>query len=148
MSDPVPAAESEPSSSKPVSIAAQRIAELNAVSVSISELLSTASAAIRLLTTPDPAVPNRDQAFKNHSAQYHAILSSITVRLRRQILMLEAAEIPLPSDEAGGVDVGALNERNDIVGREMERELWAKARAFLTALESEKAANRGDTMEE
>lgn len=86
---------------------------------------------------------------------YHSLLSSITVRLRRQILLLEQADIPAPGmsgspadgkstdggggggkgGSGGGIDVGAFNSRNDVVGREMEAELWRKAREQLALLE-------------
>lgn len=54
------------------------------------------------------------------------------MRLRRQILQLQAAEIPV-----SGIDVGTLNSRNDVVGREMEAECWAAARAFIETLEKQ-----------
>lgn len=65
------------------------------------------------------------------------------MRLRRQILLLEQADIPAPSDgtdeagkQGGGIDVGAFNSRNDVVGREMEAELWRKAGELLKRVEA------------
>ena len=37
------------------------------------------------------------------------------------------------------LDIGWLNARNDRVGKEMEAELWAEAKAFVQALEEQKA---------
>jgi Mediator complex protein len=91
------------------------------------------------------------------------------VRLRRQILGLEEAEI-LPADKPkkdksgnevagsgkaasmaepsfadggmGKLDIGWLNSRSGRVGRDMEAELWEKARTFLEGLE--KGESNGD----
>lgn len=41
---------------------------------------------------------------------------------------------------AGGFDVGLLNIRSDNVGKDMEEELWTKARAFMDNLERAKEA--------
>lgn len=41
------------------------------------------------------------------------------------------------------LDVGWLNSRSGKVGRDMEAELWAKARGFLEALEAKKSNGRG-----
>lgn len=73
------------------------------------------------------------------------------MRLRRQILLLEQADIPAPGDgtdeagkQGGGIDVGAFNSRNDVVGREMEAELWRKAGELLKQIEAI-SGNGGDT---
>lgn len=67
------------------------------------------------------------------------------MNLRRQIYALEESNI-IPSEVAqkdsqgksapdgsglGSLDVGWLNSRNDKVGKEMESELWAKARRLV-----------------
>ncbi|CUS12235.1 unnamed protein product [Tuber aestivum] len=117
-----------------------RILELNAIDKDISTLLSTASTAITTLTS----TPTSASAFASASGQYHALLQSIVVRLRRQILLLEQADIPAPvtgnggekegKGSGGGIDVGAFNSRNDVVGREMEGELWKRAKELVGLL--------------
>ena len=41
------------------------------------------------------------------------------------------------------IDVGFLNSRSGTVGRDMEAELWKKAREFLDELQSGKNGERG-----
>ncbi len=43
----------------------------------------------------------------------------------------------------GNLDVGWLNSRNDAVGKDMEAELWAKAKTFIQNLGSEKSLGNG-----
>ncbi|KAL7268981.1 hypothetical protein RUND412_008372 [Rhizina undulata] len=153
------------------SIAKARIEELNKIDQDIALLLSSAAHAIKALTTASstsPSVESQKELFTTHSAKYHSLLASITVRLRRQILLLEQADIPAPaltsssagvdgkpggtgatsSGVGGGIDVGALNARNDVVGREMEAELWRKAREFTEKLEAVYAAGEADGEED
>ncbi|KAI9755569.1 MAG: hypothetical protein M4579_004217 [Chaenotheca gracillima] len=55
-------------------------------------------------------------------------------------------EKPPPEMGMGALDIGWLNSRNDSVGKEMEAELWAKAREFLEKLEDAKRhVGEGDT---
>ncbi|KAH0612895.1 uncharacterized protein H6S33_009275 [Morchella sextelata] len=128
-----------PPATTTASPASIHIKELNAIDHDISQLLLAASQSLRTLTTIPPSLPN----FTTHSARYHSLLSSIVVRLRRQILLLEQADIPAPADgtdesgkQGGGIDVGAFNSRNDVVGREMEAELWRNASVLLKSIES------------
>lgn len=118
------------------------------------------------------------------ASRYFSLLSSVDVRLRRQIYALEEADI-IPAEAAtkeqqtnvtnpfgpfgsvtqanvpnqpatkqaaasksagtggglGSLDVGWLNSRNDNVGKEMEAELWGKAKDFVMILEEEKHSN-------
>jgi hypothetical protein len=106
--------------------AATAIQDLSKIDADISLLLSSASQAFQCLSSPcdDPT-----SSFREHAEEYHRLLNSITARLRRQIVQLQAAEIPVASQ--GTIDVGVLNSRNDVVGREMEAELWKEAREFL-----------------
>lgn len=62
------------------------------------------------------------------------------MRLRRQIMQLQAAEIPVAQ---GQIDVGMLNARNDVVGREMEGEVWRGVREFLE-VEVEEGGKEGE----
>ncbi|KAF8242681.1 hypothetical protein K440DRAFT_523786, partial [Wilcoxina mikolae CBS 423.85] len=122
----------------PKPTAASAIQDLTSIDSDITRLLSSASEAIRCLTTPSSS-SGAEETFTHHAATYHQLLSSITVRLRRQILQLQAAEIPV-----SGIDVGALNSRNDVVGREMEAECWASARAFIEGLEKRGEEGEGE----
>ncbi|CCX15413.1 mediator complex protein-domain-containing protein [Pyronema domesticum] len=134
-----------PDPTHPHSAASKALESLSSIDTDISLLLSSASSAIRCLTNsadpavgaegtpnptnPSPAAPTGtpEERFTHHTEAYHKLLSSITVRLRRQILALQAAEIPV------GIDVGTWNARNDVVGREMERELWEEAKGVVEA---------------
>jgi hypothetical protein len=44
----------------------------------------------------------------------------------------------------GNLDIGWLNSRSGQVGREMEAELWSRARKFLEELEAEKNGQSND----
>ncbi|KAA8908955.1 mediator complex, subunit Med11 [Sphaerosporella brunnea] len=112
----------------PSPTAATAIQDLSNIDTDISALLSSASKALQCLSSPPTPGTDPTEEFRAHAEEYHRLLSSITVRLRRQIVQLQAAEIPVVS---GTIDVGVLNSRNDVVGREMEAELWAEARGFL-----------------
>jgi hypothetical protein len=105
---------------------ATAIRDLSNIDADISLLLSSASQAIQCLSAPcdDPT-----SSFREHAEEYHRLLNSITARLRRQIVQLQVSEIPVANQ--GTIDVGVLNSRNDVVGREMEAELWKEAREFL-----------------
>jgi len=158
--------------------AADRINQLNEIDKDITRLLQSAGSAIKALTgnaisgSQDQPVSIEQQKdhFTNTTAQYFSLLSSIDVRLRRQIYSLEEAGI-VPVDTAlkesqgsltvpstvpglgggaavptlqgvkekgsvsgsglGNLDIGWLNSRNDKVGKEMEAELWGKARKLV-----------------
>ncbi|KIX09006.1 uncharacterized protein Z518_00084 [Rhinocladiella mackenziei CBS 650.93] len=146
----------QPSSFTPAS----RIAELNEIDRSISTLLSAASDALGILSN-SPASVSQEKALKNSESAraaftaaaeaYFSTLSSIEVRLRRQVYALEEAELIRPGDDkdarkgralggdsgittAGGgpLDPSWLNARvSDKVGDGMKRELLARAREFV-----------------
>ncbi len=148
---------------------------------------------VRQPATEDEPLPatleSHKAAFTSAASQYFSLLSSIDVRLRRQIYALEEADIvstevpakesqtssalpaaftalgggatvaplsQIPSEKSntvasgtGNLDVGWLNSRNDAVGKEMEAELWARARDFVKTLEHEKLSeNTGEAQEE
>jgi hypothetical protein len=138
---------------------------------SITELLKSAGLALKALSasqyTPDTPIDDRKQAFQSASESYFSTLQSLDVGLRRQILGLEEADI-LPTDKGkkekqvnefgqtgpapeatiadggmGKLDIGWLNSRSGRVGRDMEAELWEKARTFLEGLEKEKSNGAG-----
>lgn len=90
-----------PSSARPFTN--QLIAYLRAQD--LSHLLHSAGAAIEALTLPPSSSSsaeeeNPNEKFRNTAAQYFSLLSSIDVRLRRQIYALEEADILSPSSSA------------------------------------------------
>ncbi|EED17092.1 conserved hypothetical protein [Talaromyces stipitatus ATCC 10500] len=146
---------------------ADRIRQLNEIDKDIAKLVNSAGLAIQALTNAKSteimtgnSVNDRKAAFKASTSQYFALLSSIDVRLRRQVYALEEAGI-LESESAtannvsfksdsgigstttGGAGAGTaagtfnplevswLNSRKDTVGKDKEAESWAAAREFL-----------------
>ena len=127
----------------------------------IAKLIQSAGLAIQALTnarsgdtdasTPTSAATSLDarkKRFQEATSQYFALLSSIDVRLRRQVYALEEAAILAPDSAsrtsdgpgaAGGaaaapassLDISWLNSRKDTVGKDKEAELWAAAREFV-----------------
>jgi hypothetical protein len=95
----------------------------------------------------EAALEAHQRTFKEAAAQYFALLSSIDVRLRRQVYALEEAEIiqPETTEGAGGpstalaaaggvnpLEISWLNSRKDTVGKDKEAELWADASRLVT----------------
>lgn len=129
----------------------------------VTKLINSAGLAIQALTNAKsddssssssttnttPSLDSHKTRFKEATSQYFALLSSIDVRLRRQVYALEEASILAPDsasragDAAGGagggaaggaanpLDISWLNSRKDTVGKDKEAELWAAARAFV-----------------
>jgi hypothetical protein len=125
------------------------------------------------------SLDQRKELFQQNTSEYFTLLSAIDVRLRRQIMALEEANILMPEHTArsgqaekesqqsnlkvpgatesakegskvsqgglGGLDVGWLNSRKDVNGKEMEKELWARARELL---EEEMASREKRTTED
>ncbi|KAJ5807909.1 hypothetical protein N7474_009178 [Penicillium riverlandense] len=156
-----------PAQDQPTFTSADRIRQLNEVDKDVAELIHSAGLAIQALTNAEPDASNPSAAvpdgsleshktqFKEATARYFALLSSIDVRLRRQVYALEEADVlaPEPAARAGdttsagagaGTGVGAtatatgdgegdpldiswLNSRKDTVGMDKEAELWAAA---------------------
>ncbi|KAJ6000381.1 hypothetical protein N7481_000790 [Penicillium waksmanii] len=150
---------------------ADRIRQLNDIDKDVAQLINSAGLAIQALTnaTPDsnPSSPgpasleSHKTQFKDATSKYFALLSSIDVRLRRQLYALEEASVlgpdtPQRTDAtttggAGGpnpgtgpvaaagpsnpLDVSWLNSRKDTVGKDKEAELWAAAREFVADLD-------------
>ncbi|CRG86450.1 hypothetical protein PISL3812_03456 [Talaromyces islandicus] len=87
---------------------ADRIRQLNDIDRDIAKLVNSAGLAIKVLAndksdaTTHKSVEERKAAFKTATSQYFALLSSIDVRLRRQVYALEEAGI-LDSEAAGTV---------------------------------------------
>ncbi|EXJ91568.1 hypothetical protein A1O3_00116 [Capronia epimyces CBS 606.96] len=139
---------------------ANRIAELNQIDHSISTLLSAASDAVGILSNSPTSEAQRNElktlesarsAFTAAAEIYFSTLSSIEVRLRRQVYALEEAELIRPGNDrdakrgralggdsgltrvgGGPLDPSWLNARaTDKVGTSMRRELLAQAREFV-----------------
>lgn len=98
----------------------------------------------------DPA--SQKEALHAATDSFLDILHSVDVKMKRQIMALEEAGIvnlaPVPKQEpgstgtkpslkpngmgnVGSLDVGWLNSRGSKVEREMEAELWTKAKEYL-----------------
>lgn len=127
----------------------------------IAKLIESAGLAIQALTNsrsgdtdasaPSPTASSLDahkKRFREATSQYFALLSSIDVRLRRQVYALEEAAILAPESAsrtndvpgatgaaaaapASSLDISWLNSRKDTVGKDKEAELWAAAREFV-----------------
>ncbi|OOF97368.1 hypothetical protein ASPCADRAFT_143782 [Aspergillus carbonarius ITEM 5010] len=133
---------------------ADRIRQLNEIDKDVAKLIHSAGLAIQALTNArsgespvDSSLESHQARFKEATSQYFALLSSIDVRLRRQVYALEEVSILAPETAsragdlpgAGGgtagasnpLDVSWLNSRKDTVGKDKEAELWAAAREFV-----------------
>ncbi|ESZ96892.1 hypothetical protein SBOR_2686 [Sclerotinia borealis F-4128] len=82
---------------------AERIQQLNDIDKSILQLVQTAGQTLKILTTSQeseetPSPPEKRHAFENASNSYLKTLQSVDVRLRRQILGLEEADI-IPAEK-------------------------------------------------
>ena len=102
----------------------------------------------------DDLLASHKARFQGATRQYFTLLSSIDVRLRRQVYALEEASI-LPgelstsrtgdTDGTGNtinaLDVSWLNSRKDTVGKDKEAELWAAARKFGERITQDKVDN-------
>ncbi|OKL59289.1 hypothetical protein UA08_05097 [Talaromyces atroroseus] len=92
-----------PSTSSPTFSSADRIRQLNEIDKDIAKLVTSAGLAIQALTnaksteiTAGNSVDERKAAFKVATSQYFSLLSSVDVRLRRQVYALEEAGILEP----------------------------------------------------
>lgn len=128
----------------------------------MAKLIHSAGLAIQSLTNAKPSGDSSDNSassidvhkdrFKEATSQYFALLSSIDVRLRRQVYALEEAAVLAPDSTAsrtgdgtgagggatGGaanpLDISWLNSRKDTVGKDKEAELWASTREFVEGI--------------
>jgi hypothetical protein len=132
-------------------------------------LLRSAGLAIKTLTTlkhsPSESAEGETSDFPTATNTYLNELHSVDIRLKRQIHGLVEAGIitkETPSilgkpeeqnqDVARNVadrgwDVGWLNTRSGKVERDMEAELWAKAKNFLEHLDNEKTVEPQATID-
>lgn len=145
----------------------------------VAKLLQSAGLAIQALTNtkPDSDTPfdgsleSHKALFKEATSKYFSLLSSIDVRLRRQVYALEEASLSTPdmgskAGDATGAGAGAvgtagagagatnpldiswLNSRKDTVGKDKEAELWAAARGFVEQLDKAPNGQNGSTKQE
>ncbi|CAD6442675.1 d44b1866-8019-4497-b108-059e40ed5e2f [Sclerotinia trifoliorum] len=89
---------------------AERIQQLNEIDKSILQLVQTAGQTLKILTAskePGEAQSSQEkrQAFENASNAYLKTLQSVDVRLRRQILGLEEADI-IPAEKVKSKNKG------------------------------------------
>ncbi|OJZ92521.1 hypothetical protein ASPFODRAFT_123542 [Aspergillus luchuensis CBS 106.47] len=147
---------------------ADRIRQLNEIDKDVAKLIHSAGLAIQALTNArsgespsDNSLASHQARFKEATSQYFALLSSIDVRLRRQVYALEEASIlapdttsraeNLPGASSGVVagassnplDVSWLNSRKDTVGKDKEAELWAAAREFVERISKPASVSSG-----
>ncbi|KIW57914.1 hypothetical protein PV05_02470 [Exophiala xenobiotica] len=151
----------EPASAQSLAFTpADRITELNEIDRSIATLLSAASDAIGILSN-QPNGEKQERALQNSATArtafsaaaetYFSTLSSIEVRLRRQVYALEEANLIRPGDErdsrrgrvlggdsgpsrvgGGPLDPSWLSARaSGKVDAGMKRELLSQAREFV-----------------
>ncbi|PYH49996.1 mediator of RNA polymerase II transcription subunit 11 [Aspergillus saccharolyticus JOP 1030-1] len=143
---------------------ADRIRQLNEIDKDVAKLIHSAGLAIQALTNTrttdspqeDNSLASHKTRFKEATSQYFALLSSIDVRLRRQVYAFEEAGILAPETAATAtnprtgelagaaaaaaaassnpLDISWLNSRKDTVGKDKEAELWAAAREFAEQL--------------
>lgn len=131
----------------------ERIKELNDIDESIAQLLQAAGKALQLIGSNSPAtnLVSAKSQFLTSVTTYFTILSSIDVRLRRQVYALQETELITEGDAkdakrgasavgAVGAGIGAqlegswLSSGGDEVEREIKREVWKKARIFVETM--------------
>lgn len=145
----------------------------------VAKLIHSAGLAIQALTntksdaeTPiDGTLESHKAQFKEATSKYFSLLSSIDVRLRRQVYALEEASLSTPdmatkpgdaasagagaagaagsgSGSTNPLDVSWLNSRKDTVGKDKEAELWAAARGFVEQLDNAPNGSNGSVNQE
>ncbi len=164
MAEPDRNPSTNPTNPPPTFTPLDRIRELNSIDASIAQLLHAAGSAIQILGSNSPSqdLASSKAQFLNAITTYFTTLSSIDVRLRRQVYALQEAALIKEGDAkdakrggsatagngvvgagGGGLDVGWLNGGGDQVEKDMEREVWRRARAFLEGLVEEKINGHG-----
>lgn len=92
------------------------------------------------------SVSNRREAYTNAANTYFKKLEEVDLSSKQQLKTLKDAKViprdpktsnangstkPPADDRADVMDIGWLNTRSQKVGRDMEAEIWEKARLFL-----------------
>ncbi|MCJ1478467.1 hypothetical protein MMC13_007147 [Lambiella insularis] len=101
---------------------ADRISQLNQIDKDVAKLLRSAGLAVKALTThvslevqDETSIEQQKASFTAATSQYFSLLSSIDVRLRRQIYALEEAEI-VPAEAASKEVQGSQNASLTLAG--------------------------------
>ncbi|KAG5763738.1 hypothetical protein H9Q69_009133 [Fusarium xylarioides] len=152
----------------------ENIRQLNAIDQQIIQLMKHTATALNALTiskstetdqsidpSAEPAKPSLDpgtqkEAFASATDQFFGALHTVDVKIKRQIMALEEANIislappprlnktgpiiPQPTPNGvgavGNIGAGWLNSRGTRVERDMEAELWGKAKEILKEKEA------------
>lgn len=110
-------------------------------------------------SSSDGSLESHKKQFKDATQQYFALLSSVDVRVRRELYATEEASIPPPVSIVSGagaavpaaatgafnaLDISWLNSRKDTVGKDKEAELWAAARGYVERLRRAATQQQGE----
>lgn len=118
------------------------------ISQKITQLIRSAGEAVKTLTALNQdSASNRREAYTNAANTYFKKLEEVDLSSKQQLKTLKDAQIipkgtkkgdrkvdaakPTSDDRADVMDIGWLNTRSQKVGRDMEAEIWEKARVFL-----------------
>jgi len=158
--DDVPMTEGEMNVHEPFTVQ-ENIQQLNQLDKSIVQLMNHVATSLNAVSVPSDGDESRKteidptkqkEALHQSADDFLDTLHSVDVRMKRQIMALEEAGIvdlsgppkqgevsavgkaklkPNGMGSVGSLDVGWLNSRGSKVERDMEAELWGKAKDFL-----------------
>ncbi len=128
------------------------------LSQKLTQLIKSAGDAVKTLTSIQTQSPSLRQLAYQHAADlYFQKLHEIDTASKAQAKALQKAKIiprdvAIPSsttskERSEALDIGWLNTRSNKVGRDLEVELWEKARVFLEGKQGEneeRAFNEND----
>ena len=112
----------------------------------ITQLIRSAGEAVKTLTALNQdTASNRREAYTNAANAYFKKLEQVDLSSKQQLKTLKDANViprhskketngpakPAGDDFSDVMDIGWLNTRSQKVGRDMEAEIWEKARIFL-----------------
>lgn len=113
----------------------------------ITQLIRSAGEALKTLTALNQdTASNRRDAYTDAANTYFKKLEEVDLSSKQQLKTLKDANViprhpnkkdtngpamPAGDDRADVMDIGWLNTRSQKVGRDMEAEIWEKARLFL-----------------
>ncbi|KAJ3457611.1 hypothetical protein MRS44_014752 [Fusarium solani] len=127
----------ESSTQKPFTVE-ENIKQLNAIDQSAVQLMSHTATALNALTTPSSGdgAPNTDPSGEAMKRQIFALEEAGIVNLANPQRQEpngppKASLKPNGTGAVGNLDVGWLNSRGTRVERDMESELWARAKEVL-----------------
>lgn len=156
----IPMAEGDADTHQPFTVQ-ENIQQLNEIDKSIVQLMNHVATSLNAVSVPSNGDDSRKtdinpatqkEALHSSADDFLDTLHSVDVRMKRQIMALEEAGIvdlsgaskqgqggslgkaslkPNGMGNVGSLDVGWLNSRGSKVERDMEAELWSKAKDFL-----------------